>query len=83
MEQVSVRSVVSVSALTIVVNVWIQNFTVNSEPNVSSGRCQGIEGKKKLMECNAVTGTGTDTKYGNDHIILKDSTIGKPATSFH
>ena len=56
MKQVSVRSVVSVSTLTLAVNVWIQSSTVNSEPNASSGRCQRIEEKKKLMECSTVTG---------------------------
>ena len=38
----------SVSALTIAVNVWIQSSIVNSEPNASSGRCQRIEEKKKF-----------------------------------
>ena len=58
MKQVSVRSVVSVSTLTIAVNVWIQSSTVNSEPIASFGRCQETGGRKKLMKFSAVGGMG-------------------------
>jgi hypothetical protein len=79
MKQVSVRNAVSVSTLTIAVNVWIQSSIVNSEPNASFGRCQRIEERKKLMGCSAVGGMG----YGQGQVILVDSAVGKPEAVFH
>ena len=63
MKQVSVRSAVNVLTLTIVASAWIQNSTANSEPNVSSGKCQGTAEREILKNEERPAAAGVDHPF--------------------